>query len=99
MKIVITADLHYDSLKSRQPTVALAREICRIGGDVLVLVGDTASAAHEPLRECLGLFAEFAGRKLFVPGNHSLWCQSGEDSLQRYETIVPQLAAERGGTL
>ena len=94
MRIVVTADLHYDSRRSRSGAEAVAEEICRLGGDVLVLVGDSASAAHGPLRDCLGLFADFAGRKFLVPGNHCLWCLPGEDSLDRYERIVPAIAAE-----
>lgn len=74
MRIVVTADLHYDSLRSRAPAEAVAEEICRAGGDVLVLLGDSASAAHEPLRDCLRLFDSFTGRKFMVPGNHCLWC-------------------------
>jgi len=74
----------------------LARRACRMGGDALVLVGDTASAAHQPLRDCLALFADFPGRKLLVEGNHCLWCLPGEDSIQRYERIVPAIAAEAG---
>ncbi len=94
MRIVVTADLHYDAARSREPAQEIARDICRAGGDALVVLGDAASAAHEPLRECLGLFADFTGRKFLVPGNHCLWCLPGEDSIERYERIVPAIAAE-----
>jgi len=96
MRLLVTADLHYDAARSRAPAQAVAREVLRTGGDVLVLVGDTAGARHEPLKECLGLFAAFGGRKFLVPGNHCLWCLPGEDSIQRYERIVPALAGEMG---
>ncbi len=96
MRVLVTADLHYDAPRSREPTEALAERVCRTGGDVLVLVGDSASADHQPLRECLKLFADFPGRKLLVPGNHCLWCLPGEDSIRRYEEIVPAIAAEAG---
>ncbi|KPK81960.1 MAG: hypothetical protein AMJ81_10190 [Phycisphaerae bacterium SM23_33] len=94
--MLVTADLHYDAQRSRAPAQALAEEVLRTGGDALVLVGDTASAKHEPLREALGLFDGFPGRKLLVPGNHCLWCLPGEDSIRRYEEIVPAIAAEAG---
>ena len=96
MRIVVTADLHYDSARSRRGAAALARQAVETGGDALVLVGDAASAEHGPLRECLGLFEAFPGRKFFVLGNHCLWCLPGEDSIDRYERIVPAIAAEMG---
>ena len=96
MRVLITADLHYDSDRSRPGAEALAEEVCRTGGDALVLVGDAASAEHQPLRECLRLFQDFPGKKYFVLGNHCLWCLPGEDSIDRYERIVPAIAAEMG---
>jgi hypothetical protein len=96
MRILITADLHYDVARSRYWTEDLARRACAAGGDALVLVGDTAGAVHETLRDCLGLFAGFTGRKFLVPGNHCLWCLDGEDSLERYNRTIPAIAAEAG---
>ena len=96
MRLLVTADLHYDAARSRRPAEELARKVLDTGGDVLVLVGDTASADPDPLREALGLFADFPGRKLFVAGNHCLWCRAGEDSIERYEKTVPAVAAEMG---
>lgn len=96
MRLLVTADLHYDAARSRSPARSLAEKAVRTGGDALVLVGDTAGAAHEPLRECLDLFSDFPGRRFLVPGNHCLWCLPGEDSIRRYEEIVPAIAAEAG---
>jgi len=96
MRVLVTADLHYDVLRSRGPAEALAEAICRQGGDALVLVGDTAGADTALLRECLGRFERFGGRKLLVPGNHCLWCRNGETSLDRYERVLPAEAAAAG---
>ena len=96
MRFLITADLHYDIARSRQPTEQLARRAVATGGDALVLVGDTAGRDLHPLRECLRLFGGFGGRKLLVPGNHCLWCEADEDSIERYERILPAVAAEEG---
>ena len=96
MRLLVTADLHYDAARSRQSARALAEEACRTGGDALLLVGDSASAEHEPLRQCLALFADFPGRKFLVPGNHCLWCLPEEDSIRRYEQVLPAIAAEEG---
>jgi len=66
---------------------------------VLVLVGDTAGARPEPLAEALGMFAGFGGLKLMVPGNHCLWCPRGENSIRRYEEVLPELAGRHGFAL
>lgn len=99
MKILITADLHYDILRSREPTRALAGRACAAGGDVLVLAGDTAGADPATLADCLALFADFSGQRLLVPGNHCLWCRDGEGSLERYERLLPQVARDCGFAL
>jgi predicted phosphohydrolase len=99
MRILITADLHYDSSRSRAGAIDIAGDICRAGGDALVLLGDCAGAIHDDLRRCLGLFADFPGKRLLVPGNHCLWCLPGENSIDRYERILPAIAAEAGFTM
>ncbi len=96
MRLLVTADLHYDIRRSIASVEALAERVCRTDADALVLVGDTAGAAHQPLRDCLRLFADFPGQKFIVPGNHCLWCLPGEDSIRRYEKIIPSVAAEAG---
>lgn len=96
MRILITADLHYDVVRSRQGALEMARRVCRMGGDALVLVGDTAGRETSMLRECLRLFEDFGGRKFIVPGNHCLWCRPGESSLDRYERLIPQEAGAEG---
>ena len=96
MRITITADLHYDIARSRPGAEQLARRACALGGDALVLVGDTAGADLSVLRDCLRLFAGFPGRKLLVPGNHCLWCAGEETSLDRYERLIPEAAAQEG---
>ena len=96
MRILVTADLHYDIRRSREPTEQLARQALATGGDCLVLVGDSAGRDLQPLRDCLRLFADFPDRKLFVPGNQCLWCNHDEDSLDRYERILPATVAGEG---
>jgi predicted phosphohydrolase len=96
MRILITADLHYNIPRSREGVEDLARRVIETGGDALVLLGDTAGAQLEPMRQALRLFADFEGKKLMVPGNHCLWCRKGENSLHRYHHILPQVAREEG---
>ena len=99
MKILITADLHYDVRRSRKPAEDLARRVCETPGDVLVLLGDSAGADLDVFRQCLHMFADFPGRKLLVPGNHCLWRHHKETSLQRYEELIPALAKEESFTV
>ncbi len=96
VKILVTADLHYDIPRSRAPTERLASEVCRTAADALVLLGDTAGADTGVLSDCLGLFDAFEGAKFLVPGNHCLWRRDGESSIDRYERILPQVAGEAG---
>ena len=96
MRILITADLHYNIPRSREPARRLARQVLATGGDALVLVGDTAAADVDQLRRCLHLFENFRGSKFLVPGNHCLWCRDGETSLDRYQRVLPA-EAERAG--
>jgi len=99
MRIVASSDLHYNIPRSRASAEDLAARACAIGGDVLVLVGDSAGAESGPYREALRLFAGFRGLKLLVPGNHCLWSHNGGDSLLRYRTELPTMAAEEGFVL
>lgn len=96
MRILVTADLHYDIDRSRQPAIDAADRICRLGGDALLVLGDVAG--HDPaiLRECLRLFDRFAGAKFFVAGNHDIWTAPGGDSLHRFEVELPELCREAG---
>lgn len=96
MRLLVTADLHYDIRRSIASVEALSERVRRTQADALVLVGDSAGAMHQPFRECLSLFADFPGRKFIVPGNHCLWCLPGEDSIKRYEQIIPDIAADAG---
>lgn len=72
MRLLLTADLHYNHPRSHPLAKELIEKMNAAGGDILLLVGDTATADGPKLEECLSLF-RFNGPKLFVPGNHELW--------------------------
>ncbi|MCC6424948.1 MAG: metallophosphoesterase [Phycisphaerales bacterium] len=72
MRLLITADLHYNHPRSRPLAEDLIGQMNQAGGDVLLVIGDTASADGDDLERCLSLF-QFHGPKLFVAGNHELW--------------------------
>ena len=79
MRILVTADLHYDIARSRKPAQELAERVCDMHADAMVLVGDTAGADLAQLTECLRLFGGFGGKKLMVAGNHCLWVQPSDN--------------------
>jgi predicted phosphodiesterase len=87
MRLLLTADLHYNHPGSKAPADELIDRMNRAGGDVLIVVGDTAAADGNDLEACLSRF-DFAGPKLFVAGNHELWTR-GPDSYQIYKVDLP----------
>lgn len=96
MRLVITADLHYDVARSQEPTRRLAREISALDADALLILGDVGGRDPGIVGECLSLFDRFAGRKFFVAGNHDIWTHPGEDSLHRLEVQLPEICAAHG---
>ncbi len=94
MRLIVTADLHYNHPKSRPLADDLIDQISRAGGDVLALVGDTAVSDGESLEQCLSRF-RFAGEKLFVAGNHELWTH-GPDSYPLFRNHLPRRVRELG---
>ena len=65
-----------------------------VGGDGVLVVGDTASYDGPALEECLALF-HVTGPKLFVAGNHELWT-AHSDSHHLYTTELPRRVEESG---
>jgi len=96
MKLVVTADLHYDIDRSVEPTRRIAEEICGLRADALLVLGDIGGRDAGIVSDCLHLFDRFGGRKFFVAGNHDLWTEPGEDSLERFEHTLPGLCREAG---
>ena len=90
MRVLVTADLHYNHPISRAIADELIDRMNRAGGDVLLLVGDTAVVDGNNLEQCLSRF-RFSGPKLFVPGNHELWTTAGNSYEILTETLPRQL--------
>jgi predicted phosphodiesterase len=88
MRLIVTADLHYDHAKSKQSADAIIEQINQAGCDVLVVVGDAASSAGDVMERCLSRFTH-RGPKLFVPGNHELWTNEADS----YALLLVQLPA------
>lgn len=96
MRIIATSDLHYNVARSKAPCQALAKEICRRGGDLLILAGDSAGADLTQLDAVFALFDDFPGQRLAVAGNHELWTTGGADSMHRYQNELADACSRRG---
>jgi Icc-related predicted phosphoesterase len=94
MRLLATADLHYNQPKSRALADALIETMNAIEADVLLIVGDTASSEGDALERCLSRF-RFPGTKLFVAGNHELWT-NGTDSYSIFAEELPRRVREMG---
>jgi len=94
MRLLITADLHFNHPRSRPLAIDLIEQMNQAGGDALLLAGDTAVADGDHLEACLTRF-KFDGPKLFLCGNHELWTQ-GPDSHQLFTTELPLRVKELG---
>jgi predicted phosphohydrolase len=88
MRLLIASDLHHNHHRSQPLANELIDKINQTGGDVLILVGDSAVTADWALEKCLERFT-FKGAKLFVAGNHELWTR-GSDSYELFTRILPQ---------
>src|SRR4051812_27049674 len=89
MRLLITADLHYNHPRSRPLAEDLISQMNRAGGDTVLLVGDTATLDSDHLERCLNLFDFPHATKLFVAGNHELWTH-GPDSFALYNEELPR---------
>ncbi len=94
MRLQITADLHYNHPRSKSLADDLIDRVNTAGGDVVVVIGDTAVADGNSLEACLSRF-KFAGPKLFVAGNHELWTH-GHDSHVIYAEQLPRRIKDLG---
>lgn len=96
MRVLVTADLHYDFDQYQGRVGALAERVCAEEAEVLVIAGDLFALDPTLLVRCLRLFDGFGGEKLLVAGNHDLWATPEGDSFQLYEQVIPALAAACG---
>jgi Icc-related predicted phosphoesterase len=77
MRILATADLHYNQPKSKGLADTLIEQMNDVEADVLLVIGDTATFDGDALERCLSRF-QFRGPRLFVAGNHELWTNEAD---------------------
>ena len=94
MRLLVTADLHYNHPRSRPLAEALIDDMNRAGGDVLLVIGDTATSDGDALEQGLARF-HFDGPRLFVAGNHELWTH-GPDSYALFKDELPRRVRAAG---
>jgi len=94
MRILLTADLHFNHAKSRLLAEDVIAKMNTAGGDILVVIGDTAVADGTLLEQCLSRF-HFPGPKLFIAGNHELWTH-GPDSYSLFTKELPRRVRNLG---
>lgn len=90
MRLLVTADVHFNHPGSRASADDLIVRMNAAGGDGVLLVGDTAVADGDSLEQCLSRFTVGgpSAARLFVAGNHELWTR-GPDSYDLFTTTLP----------
>src|SRR3954467_12405787 len=95
MRLLVTADLHYNHPRSKGLAEDVIKTMNDAGGDGVLVVGDTAASDGEDLEACLSRF-EIDGPKLFLCGNHELWTR-GDDSYRLFTEDLPRRGRALGG--
>ncbi len=88
MRLIVTADLHYNHQASRPLADRLIDRINADRPDAVLVIGDTAAGDGDDLERCLARF-RCDGPKLVVAGNHELWT-AGPDSHALFAVDLPR---------
>lgn len=94
MRLLITADLHYNHPRSRAGSEELIGQMNRAGGDAVLVIGDTSVSDEDGIERCLSQF-QINGPRLLVAGNHELWTR-GSDSYLIFTQTLPQRIRQLG---
>ncbi|MGH1338507.1 MAG: metallophosphoesterase [Aureispira sp.] len=92
MNIWASSDLHLDYQENWEWWQKLSSEVYQ--NDGLILAGDITHNTTQLLRFFEMLLPKFK-KVFFVPGNHDLWLEEGEqgDSLEKFNSLLEQLQA------
>jgi predicted MPP superfamily phosphohydrolase len=94
MTIVVTSDLHLETT-GKEPIRRMVAGIAPLRPSVIVLAGDLGESAML-FRECLSEFLRLDVPVLALAGNHDLWVNPGEHSLDLFERMLPEATRELG---
>jgi len=98
MKLWLISDVHLDSHPFNfELWKLLAQRAVLEEPDVLVVAGDVCESI-QVLNEGLSEFSSVNALKIYIPGNHDLWCRLEPecDSLKKLEVVLPE-AVQRAG--
>lgn len=93
MRLLVTADLHFNHGRSRPLAESVIADMNSAGGDAVLVVGDTGVADGDGIEQCLSLFS-IRGPKLFVAGNHELWTCG--DGAGLFDVVLPDRVRNLG---
>src|SRR4051812_11868770 len=94
MRLLVTADLHYNHARSKALAIEVIERMNAAGGDGVLVVGDTAVADGDDLEAGLSRFT-VPGPRLFLCGNHELWTRRA-DSHDLFTNELPRRIAALG---
>lgn len=94
MKIAAISDLHVESAANRRAVSAMATFLRELRPDVLLVLGDVCNGPYE-VGAVLARFADIGRRRLYIPGNHELWC-ADQDARTLYYRTLPEMAVREG---
>lgn len=86
MRLIVTADLHFNHAAGQAAAEKAADELGHTEGDALLLLGDTSADDGDALERALAAI-QFNGPKLFLCGNHELWTNRADS----YALFVDEL--------
>lgn len=96
MKIIAAADIHFPRYGLAW-TEAMAVQMCNCGADVLILAGDITTGDATQFNQILGVFKNFKGPRLFIPGNHDLWVDDEDpDTSTLYYSTLQTIITDAG---
>lgn len=98
MKLWLISDVHLDSHpKNLELWGLLAKQALRDKPDILVVAGDVCERL-DVLHEGLKMFSSLEALKIYIPGNHDLWCRQENqvDSLKKLEALLPDVVQANG---
>lgn len=96
MKIIVTADLHYENLSSMSKVKAMAEDIKREKPDIIILAGDLGEA-DKNFEACLQLFKGIGCPVGVVAGNHDLYSfYSTFSSEELWNDVLPRITRDAG---
>jgi predicted phosphohydrolase len=94
LRVIVTSDTHY------QPHWVSVLEqfvdkLVELKPDCLVVAGDVGEGIDN-FEHMLTLLEKFPCPRLILTGNHDLWKNSGKNSQELFETVLPKITRDHG---